>query len=298
MRVSRLICSLLLAVAMLVAASIVFPAAPAGKVLRFRPKEGDTAAYQFSTSTRGEMKEEAGQKSRMETSAQARCTVQFLGETAVGDFGAEAAIEPHTINETVDGEDQSKESPGTAARYVVNNQGRIKRVTWLTGDPSADPESAGLAATPDEVFLLGGAAILPDKPVKKGDKWSGTVTIPGVVMGGDLKVNYQSVLLGEEQFRGAACQKIKTTATATFAASEDLPEVGGTVKVSAKQTGQYTWLFDAERGLIASAQGTERVSVTAQLSDPDQTLVSFALSAVSNVRSTLTEYNGVSLAAK
>jgi hypothetical protein len=299
MRISHVVRSLLLLFAVLLAAApAVFPAAPAGKVLRFHPKEGDAAVYQHSLSTRAEMKEEAGEKSRMEMTAEARCTVEFLGETASGDFGVQAAIEPHTVNAIVDGEEQNEESPGNAARYVVNRQGRIKKITWLTGDPTSDPESAGLVVTPEDVFLLSGAAILPDKPVKKGDKWSGTVTIPGAMMGDDLAIKYQSVLLGEEQFKGAVCQKIKTTATLSFSAREDIPEMGGTIKVSAKASGQYTWLFDAERGLIASTEGTDRVSVTAQVGDADQTLVNVTLSAVVNSRNLLTEYNGVPIGQK
>jgi hypothetical protein len=299
MRISRVVRSLLLPFAVLLAAApAVFSAAPAGKVLRFRLKEGDTAVYQHSRSGRAEMTEAAGEKSRMEMTAQARCTVEFLGETAGGDFGVQAVIEPHTVNAKVDGEEQTQESPGNAARYIVNNQGRIKKVTWLTGDPTADPESAGLVVTPDDVFLLGGAGILPDKPLKKGDKWTGTVTVPGAVMGEDLVVKYQSVLLGEEQFRGAVCQKIKTTATSSFSASEEMPELGGTIKASAKATSQHTWLFDPERGLIASAEGTNRLSVTMQVGDPDQTLVSVTLSGVINSRSVLTEYNGVPVAAR
>jgi hypothetical protein len=117
-------------------------------------------------------------------------------------------------------------------------------------------------------------------------------------MGEDLVVKYQSVLLGEEQFRGAVCQKIKTTATSSFSASEEMPELGGTIKASAKATSQHTWLFDPERGLIASAEGTNRLSVTMQVGDPDQTLVSVTLSGVINSRSVLTEYNGVPVAAR
>ena len=299
MRISHVVRSLLLPFAVLLAAApAVFPAAPAGKVLRFRPKEGDTAVYQHTLSTRAEMKEEAGEKSRTEMTAQARCTVEFLGENASGDFGVQAAIEPHTVDTKVDGEEGTEESPGSAARYVVNRQGRIKKVSWLTGDPTDDPESAALVITPDDVFLLGGAAILPDKAVKKGDKWSGTVTVPGAVMDEDLVVKYQSVLLGEEQFKGAVCQKIKTTATSSFSAREDMPELGGTIKASAKASGQYAWLFDAERGLIASAEGTDRLSLTVQVGDADQTLVSVTLSAVINSRSVLTEYNGVPVGAK
>jgi hypothetical protein len=299
MRISHVVRSLLLPFAVLfVAAPAVFPAAPAGKVLRFRANEGETAVYQHKLSGRAEMKEEGGQRGRAEVSAEATCNVEFLGQTASGDFGLRGVIQPYTVKETVDGNESVSEASEVAARYIINNQGRIKTVSWITTDPMLDEERRGVAVTPDDIFLLGGAAILPDKPVKKGDKWSGAVKIPGAVMGEDETIRYDSVLLGQESFRGIPCEKMKTKAAISFSATIDSPDGSGSLTVAGKGTGEYVWLFDAERGIIVSIDGTVRTAMTMKVVDVEQTLVSAAISGVENDKTVLTEYNGVAIGQK
>ena len=299
MRVSRLLCSLLLPLAFLLAAApVVFPAAPAGKVLRFRPNEGDTAVYQHKLSGRAEVKEEGGQKARLEVRAEATCNVEFLGQTASGDFGLGGAIQPYTVTETLDGDETTTQASEVAARYVVNNQGRIKSVTWITSDPLLDTEDRGVAVTPDDIFLLGGAAILPDKPVKNGDKWSGTVKIPGAVMGEDETIKYDSVLLGQAAFRGISCEKIKTKAAVSFSATIESPDGAGTAAVAGKGAGEYVWLFDSARGVIVSIDGTEKTSITVKITEVEQDLAAVTISGVVNGKTALTEYNGVPIGSK
>ena len=299
MRISRVVRSLLLPFAVLLAAApAVFPGAPAGKVLRFRANEGDTAVYQHKLSGRAEVKEEGGQKARVEVRAEATCNVEFLGQTASGDLGVRGVIQPYTVTETLDGDETVTEASEVAARYITNNQGRIKTVSWITTDPMLDEESRGITVTPDDIFLLSGAAILPDKAVKKGDKWSGTVKIPGAVMGEDETIKYDSVLLGQESFRGIPCQKIKTKAVLSFTASIESPDGAGNVAFGGKGTGEYIWLFDSERGIIASIDGTVRTTMTVKVADVEQTLVSASISGVVNQKSSLTEYNGVPIGQK
>jgi len=299
MRVSRAMSSALLAVVLVLAAApAVFSGAAPGKVLRFKANEGETAVYQHKLSGRAEVKEEGGQKARLEVSAEATCNVEFLGQTASGDFGLRGVIQPYTAKETLDGNESVTEASEVAARYVINNQGRVKSVTWITSDPMLDTEDRGVAVAPDDIFLLGGAAILPDKAVRKGDRWSGTVSIPGAVMGEDETIKYDSVLLGQESFRGIACEKVKTKAAMSFSATVESPDGAGSVIVAGKGTAEYVWLFDAERGIIVSIDGTERTTMTMKVADVEQTLVSVSIFVVVNDKTALTEYNGVPVGPK
>ena len=299
MRISRLVRSLLLPFAVLLAAApAVFSDAAPGKVLRFKANEGETAVYRHKLSGRAEIKEEGGQKARAEVSAEATCNVEFLGQTASGDFGLRGVIQPYTVKETVDGNESVTEASEVAARYVINTQGRVKSVSWITSDPMLESEDRGVAVAPDDIFLLGGAAILPDKAVRKGDRWTGTVKIPGAVMGEDETIKYDSVLLGQEAFRGIPCEKIKTKAAVSFSATVESPDGAGSVIVAGKGTGEYVWLFDAERGIIVSIDGTERTTMTVKVADVELTLVKASISAVVNDRTALTEYNGVPIGSK
>ncbi len=271
----------------------------AGKLLRLRPKTGDIASYDCKFSARAEMKADTGEKSNYQLSGQTQCEVEVLGDTSGGDFGLKGVIQPYPVTTTVDGEQEEEEAPEVAARYVVNPQGRIKSISWLSGDPMlADEETGGLFLTPEEVFLVGGAAILPDKPVKKGDKWSGTVTIPDAGMGGDEVIKYESVLLGEEKFQGVVCDKIKTKATTSFSVSENAPDGSGKISVTAKVKGEITWLLDASRGMIVSTTATDQVVITFKITDEGGLLGKATIAGTSNYRSVLNTYNGVSVSAK
>jgi len=198
----------------------------------------------------------------------------------------------------VDGEEEEEEAPEVAARYVVNPQGRIKSISWLSGDPMlANEETGGLILTPEDIFLVGGAAILPDKPVKKGGKWSGTVTIPGASMGGDEVIKYESVLLGEEKFGGVVCDKIKTKATTSFSASEEAPDGSGKISVTVKVTVAATWLLDSTRGLIVSTTASDQAVITFKITENGGLLGKATISGTGNYRSVLAEYNGAPVTA-
>ncbi len=271
----------------------------AGKLLRLRPKTGDTATYDCKFSARAELKSDTGETSHYQTSGQAQCQAEVLGDTSGGDFGLRGVIQPYPVTTKVDGEEEEEEAPEVAARYVVNPQGRIKSISWLTGDPMlADDEMGGLFLTPEDVFLVGGAAILPDKPVKKGGKWSGTVTIPGANMGGDEVIKYESVLLGEEKFGGVVCDKIKTKATTSFSASEEAPDGSGMVSVIVKVTIDATWLLDSTRGLIVSTTGSDQAVMTFKFASEGSLLGKVTISGIGNYRSVLAEYNSVPVIAK
>ncbi len=298
MRVSRVVCSmLLLAVVLLAIAPAVLSGSPPGKTLRFRANDGSTAAYDLGMSGRAEIKEAAGQKERVEFSTSTRCDVEFLGQTASGDFGIRSTIQPYTLNAKVGANERGQEKAEMAARYTLNALGRVKSVSWLTGNPSMDPAGAGISLTPDDV-IFGGAAVLPERPVKKGDKWSGAINVPGAGVGDEETIKYNSVLLGEETFRGIRCQKIKTSATMSETGSEEAPDGSSVVRINVKVTSTATWLFDAERGIIVSIDESSKLSMTVKIEQDGSALASVTVNGVMNIRSTLTEFNGIAVAVK
>jgi len=300
MRISRVVRSLLLPFAVLFAAApVVFPAAPAGKVLRFRPKEGDTAVYDCKLSSRAEGKSDDGERLRAEISLSMKSTAEFLGDTASGDYGVRGTIESGTLKVSVDGTQHEAELPQYTEKFIVSNRGEMKSQSVVSGDPPVLMYGGLLLVLgPDEPLLLGGTAIFPDKPLQKGDKWKGTAHVP-LPRGGEYNDwDYQSVLLGEESWRGSNCHRIKTTISGTISEAVDAPDGSGTLRVSSKITSVDIWLFDSKRGLIVYSERSTRLATTVKLIVDGEVVREQTTSGVLNEKNVLTEYNGVPVAAK
>ncbi len=108
-------------------------------------------------------------------------------------------------------------------------------------------------------------------------------------------VPYESVLLGEERFRGTLCKKIKTTRSILIEDTAQAPDGSGEARIRIKTSGAYVWFFDPKRGLIMSIQGSENIAVTTTIERTDQKLLGMSATGVVNTRSLLTEFNGVKL---
>jgi hypothetical protein len=300
MRISRVVRSLLLPFAVLLAAApAVFSAAPAGKVLRYQNSPGDAAVYDCKLSSRAESKSDDGKKLRAEISLQMRCTAEYLGDTASGVFGIRGTIESGTLKVKVDGTQQQTELPEYTEKFIVGNRGEMKSQSVVSGDPPVLMYGGLLLAVgPDEPLLLGGTAIFPDKPLQKGDKWKGTAHVPLPYGGKYNDWEYQSVLLGEETWRGRNCHRIKTTTSGAISEDVDAPDGSGILRGSGKITSVDTWLFDSERGLIVYSERSTRLATTAKLIVDGEVVRKQTTSGVLNEKNVLTEYNGVSVGAK
>jgi hypothetical protein len=284
---------LVLAGLLFLGATAALGAAPTGKTLRYKCEPGLRAVYGTKFSMTGDVKSSEGDKSHMTQSAQTTCLVEYLGDTASGDFGAMAEVQGGSLAVKIDGETDEQPFEGSAAEYVLNRLGRIKSLSWLSEDPSLETDDQiDWTPSPDEVFLLGGAGILPEKPVKKGDTWKGSVKIPGAVMGEDETIEYRSTLLGEERYGGAVCSKIKTKATVAFTASEDVPDLSGKVTAKARVTGDYTWLFDPARGMIVKTDSVQKVTFSINITMDGNPLVSVSMTGTINSNHKLKEVNG------
>jgi len=267
---------------------------PAGELLRYRHSRGDKAVYQFDLSCRAEVKEEGGpRRIQAEMSVEMECLAHFLGETASRDWGIRGEISSGVIRFKGEGKDESLSFGEMSARYIVSPRGEVSSARLTSGDPPTLFFGGGtLAFGPEDAFLLGGAAIFPEKPIKKGDRWEGSARAPGLIKGEIQELPYESVLLGEENFGGTVCQKIKTTRRRELGGSERSPDGSGVAHIKLKISQTDTWLFDPERGVIMSIEGSARVLVTTEVEQGGQKLGGTATSGVINARSVLTEFNG------
>jgi len=266
------------------------------EVLRFRHTPGDKAVYDFSVSSRAQATEEGGESVRAEVTIQMKCPVEFLGDTASGDWGICGQISSGVMNVTSGGEEQSLDFGDVEARYVVSPSGEIGSHRLISGNPPVIQFVGGvLVFGPEDAFTLAGTAIFPDKPLAKGDTWKGVASIPSIVSGESHDVPYESALLGEERFRGALCKKIKTTRSILIEDAAQAPDGSEEARVRIKTSGAYVWLFDPQHGVIMSIQGSENIAVTTTIEQTDQKLMGMTATGVINTRSLLTEFNGVTL---
>lgn len=269
------------------------------QVLRFRHTPGDKAVYNFSVSSRAEATEKGGESVRAEVTVQMKCPVEFLGDTASGDWGVLGEITTGVMKVKSGGEEQSLDFGDVKARYVISPSGEITSLRLLSGNPPVLQFAGGvLALGPEDAFALAGTAIFPDTPLTQGDTWKGVASVPSIFSGRAHDVPYQSVLLGEERFKGAVCKRIKTTRSILIEDTAQAPDGSGEAYVKVKTSGAYIWLFDPQRGVIMSIQGSENIAVTTTVEQSGQKLLGVAATGVVNTRSLLTEFNGVKLSAQ
>ena len=94
---------------------------------------------------------------------------------------------------------------------------------------------------------------------------------------------------------GTFCKKIRTTRSFLIEDAAQAPDGSGEARVRINTSGAYVWLFDPQRGVIMSIQGSENIAVTTTIERTDQKLLGTTPTRVVNTRSLLTEFNGVTL---
>ncbi len=282
-------------------AACILTACPAlaeeGVLLKYHHSPGDRAVYACGVSSRAQITEEGGASARAEMVVQMTCLVEVLGDTASGDWGMVGSFPDGVLTVKVEGKEESHPFGDVGLRYVVSPRGEIKSVRLLGGEPPVLLFGGGvLALTPDGAFLLSGAGVFPDQPLGKGDTWKGVAGLPHLRGGGTYQIAYESALLGEEEFHGAKCWKIKTQTRQELQDTVTSCDGAGQVDFSVKSSGEETWLFDPSRGVIVSVAGTHNVKVGATIEHSGQKLVRTTTTGVLNTRSILREFNGVKIA--
>ena len=288
------------AVALLAITSMVFGAGRVSAqdlVLRHHQGKGDKAKYEFTCSTKARMDLDQGLvASAADMRLQMKVLVEFLG--------ADSPSHQDVCGQVLSGQLKIKaeEGAGTVAlgegvvNYEIGPLGEIRRAALLAGDLPMLP-GVWLVLGPDDAFLLGGTAILPDRPVKKGDKWQGVARVPNPITGETVQIRYESTVLAQEQLLGRPCLKIKTVRSAQMSERVPVPGTAGVVQAKIAMTGMVIWRFDHERGLIVKADGDDRFALDLHLQDPNSGNTDLSFTAGLKHESKLTEYNGKKLGA-
>jgi hypothetical protein len=284
---------------LLAGAGACLAAGDAGLFLRYRQAQGDKAVYAYSCSTRAQVDIQNGQKTqRAEVSLQIRLATEVLETTPGGDMRIRADITSGNIKASSGSDRETVPVESAVLEYLVSGRGVIKSVNLTSGQPPA----IGVlpyAATPDDAFFVSGVGQFPDKRLKPGDTWEGVARIPDPEGGEAMEVPFKSKLVSVGQVRARPCATIKTTARVNTTHAEDADDGSGRMSGRMDIVQDVTWVFDYERSVVMSAQGTTRVSVGMQGTDSDSgESASARVSGVMNTRSTLLEFNGQQIPAK
>jgi hypothetical protein len=134
----------------------------------------------------------------------------------------------------------------------------------------------GQRATLEQTFSL-----LPEKPIKVGETWKNSYTMPGSTGGQTVAVTY--TLKAQETTGGSAIARIASTGTSKgSAAPGNMGPMTVTVGDGAS-TGET--LFDVKAGRVRKATGTMSLPMTMRMSAPDGTDIS--LQAAQKVTTTM-----------
>jgi hypothetical protein len=294
MRVTcRLACLLL---ALPVAMTATAAAGPETWDLKHHQGHRDKAVYHFGLSARAQVEGEAfaeAATTRGEMSLQMKCMAEYVGGTASGDQKIVGRILSGTLRVKAEGTDESLELPEAVFQYIVTPRGQLKKHELTSGEPPVlFFPGLSLVFGPEDAFMAGGMLVLPDHPVKVGDTWKGTILKPRPDGGEAQEIPFESALVGVEEFRGRRCVKIKTAVVAKLEHAAPIPGTPVTGHMESTLSAEGVCLFDPERGLVMSDEGSLDVVVHARADTADGETLTMDTSAVIRTRSALTEFNG------
>ncbi len=267
-----------------------------GHLLRYQHSPRDTALYHVDMTFSLRVAEEGGETAKVAGNLIMECLAEYLGDTASGDWGIHGTIVSGRQETTVDGEEESVEFGNIVARYIVSPLGEITSYRLIRGEtPDFLQADSGLLLEPADAFLLSGLAVLPEKPVKQGDKWTGVAKIPFLEGGGMEDLPYESTFLGLESYHGSECWKIRTTTKVDLEETIPGPDGVGQLALGAKLSGEATWLLDQKRGVIASVDEVDNIALTATFAEGGEKRIRATIAGVVNSRSELAEFNGAKI---
>jgi len=283
----------LLAVA-LVSVATANPAQAEEITLRHRGSKGDKAVYDFGLSVHARVEEKDGSgPTQVEMTLQMKCLSEVLEVLPGGGQRVRAEITSGTMKLKTEGGEQAVVVGNVVATFQVSPLGEIEEYVRIGGDPPVlFFPGIYIRLGPEDGSLIGGLAGLPDRPLKTGDKWQGIAKKPDPRTGEAQEERYESRLMGEEEFRGRRCVKIRTVRN--WELDGDFPTPDGSVvaHVKGRISGYDMWRFDPERGVIMSSDGSHHLAVTARARRDTEVLGVATTSATISTSSQLTEFNG------
>jgi|GEM_PF-6489178 len=270
---------------------------PDGVTLAYKHQPGDEARYEMILAGRAQSRVEGdSETTRLEVTVKIESIVTFpeterdaaqkvRGEIVGGEATARSGEE-----------EESQPLEGCVLDYLLTPKGEIKGFEYVSGEPIVLEFAGGaLVPGPEDAFLLGGAAVLPQQPVKPGDSWEGIASIPNPAGGDPFELSYRSTYLGTEEHRGMRCHKIKTVRG--FSGDDTYTDPGGLgeVRTSTHMWGEHVWFLDQQSWLIVSTDGSDRVVSVTTIDFEDGEPVTLRQAGIVNVRSVLTEFNGAKI---
>jgi hypothetical protein len=268
-----------------------------GLTLKYNLSPGSKASYSFSCSTRAKLDVEKGlTTAAAEMSLQMKVATEVLEAAASGAAKVQGQILSGSLKVKAEGEQETIPVENVVVNYQMTPRGVVKQKELLAGQPPILP-GVGAVFEPEDGFLIGGLGLLPDHPVKPGDKWKGVARLPSVLSEETVAISYESKLLGQERYKGRPCAKIRTTGKREFSQAMDAPDGSGQVVVNGVITADTTWRFDHQRGVIMWSESSDTLVLAVQGRGEGDTSTA-KISSVLKTRSVLTELHGERIPAK
>jgi hypothetical protein len=292
----RVVSSLLL---LLSATGLAFGAAskPAPALLTYHQGEGDRAIYTTTVNNTMKFLMNTGQPLKGTSISHMRVEARFLGLTPDNTIQVQGRVLSGSAKETLKGESHevTLRRP-LLTNYEITRQGEVK-IEAKAYDQEAEEQTLGISFGAGDTFLGMQVAVLPKKPVKVGDAWGGTVVMNASEGGDEFPIKYNSKALGQAQYCGKPCWRIKTSFRLVKVESEQAPD-GTELQVKLTITGDLIWLFNQKDGLLMTADGTAKATADAQADLIAEGLITGNGTWAFDFHTKLIEYNGEKVAAK
>ncbi len=261
----------------------------------YHQEEGRQAVYRVATKSTSNQPR-AGGTVKTTSTASVRVSVEFLGLTPDSTIQVRGEVLSGTVSKVSQGKTQTIALQPRTVNYEVSPRGEVK---LADGDvtPTPGTEEVGITLTPDDGFLAGYLAVLPKRPLKVGDHWTGTVTSGEAGSENETEVRYDAKAVGQTQYAGRTCWKIKTNYKRALTQTFSAPDGSGEVRVKSTATGTCAWLFAPQEGVLVASDTTSKSLYTATLSvaEAEETVHG---SLTSEVHARLVELDGEPVAAK
>lgn len=159
------------------------------------------------------------------------------------------------------------------AQLSVSHRRRPITTPGATDKKTPAHESKPAAPKKERLF---GSIRFPDKVLKSGDSWTGTLTITQAADLQGITLHYDSTLAGFEMYQGFPCARVETN----FSYDGPLPGIeaqarkqlpaGSKIKATGQLTGSETSYFALDRGWSLNDQMKLTVAVNVSLTAKGQ----------------------------
>jgi hypothetical protein len=271
-------------------------AAPQTYRLRLHQGKGDKAVYTVAVVETDMLAGPEASERRIVTGAHLAWAVTFQGVSPDGTIRVESTIEGGPTKTEMGAQSKTGRVDDSVVNYVLTPRAEVKEAELASGSlPVISPLGTALSA--DDVFV---PALLPDTPVKVGDRWQEALQVPAPTgdPGHARQVNQQSEVLGQVSYAGRSCLRIRTTLRQSQQLTQEAPDGSGTVAIKAQGESTVVWLFDPRQGLVmkVDSDGVDTAAHMLKAAGRGQQAVTIRKTV--SIRSRMTEYNGKKIAAQ